>query len=43
MREDKPVALTSIGDQAATIAMRAICSGRLYLEVRTGRRSQSGS
>jgi len=33
VREDKPVALTSIGDQAATIAMRAICSGRLYLEV----------
>lgn len=33
VREDIPVALTSIGEHAATIAMRAICSGRLYLEV----------
>ena len=27
------MALTSIGEHAATVAMRAICSCRLYLEV----------
>ena len=35
VREDVPVALTSIGEHAATVAMRAICSCRLYLEVCT--------